>query len=208
MDKRKLIIIGSLVVIVGIGGYFGYQWYNKNKKKKEEGKDSSDSSNTDTGSSNSTMNITTNAPIVATTKFSFPSTWTKADGDKFRAWVNDNYPSYAKQISLDRSGSLNAYVDTAYKVYGTTYLNSLKSFYFKVGDKVKALKGQQNVTKWTKTTSGTWSPTSNKMNLSTADTFTVAGYATANDGNRYVVIAPIGTTNSFLFTSESNLAKV
>jgi hypothetical protein len=47
MNKKKLIIAGSLLVVVGIGGYFGYQWYVKNKKKKEE-EGSKDSSNTPT----------------------------------------------------------------------------------------------------------------------------------------------------------------
>tara|TARA_R100001086_G_scaffold235296_1_gene158137 strand:+ start:204 stop:1019 length:816 start_codon:yes stop_codon:yes gene_type:complete len=44
------------------------------------------------------------------------------EGNAFRNWVNDNYPEYAKQIDLDRSGShTNAYIKKAWKKYGTEY---------------------------------------------------------------------------------------
>lgn len=40
---------------------------------------------------------------------------TKAEGDKFRNWVNDNCADYAKLIDLDRSGShKNEYITRAY----------------------------------------------------------------------------------------------
>lgn len=46
----------------------------------------------------------------------------REEGDKFRVWVNDNYPSYAKKIDLDRSGSFNNnFIKTAWKQYGKEY---------------------------------------------------------------------------------------
>ena len=46
----------------------------------------------------------------------------KEEGDKFRKWVNDNYPDYAKQIDLDVSGShTNKYIMKAWVKYGNQY---------------------------------------------------------------------------------------
>ena len=140
MDKRKLIIIGSIVVIAGVGGYFGYQWYKKNKAKKDsESKDKG--TTTDTSTTN-----TTSSSTESTSSYSFPSSWTTKEGNAFRQWVRANYPDYAKQIDLDASGSLNAYVDKAYQKYGAQYQNSLKGqsaskdIRFKIGEKVKTNK--------------------------------------------------------------------
>lgn len=47
---------------------------------------------------------------------------TKEEGDKFRNWVNDNYPEIAKEIQLDRSGShTNSYILSAYRMVGGKY---------------------------------------------------------------------------------------
>ena len=44
------------------------------------------------------------------------------EGNAFRNWVNDNYPDYAKEIDLDRTGShTNSYIKKAWKKYGTEY---------------------------------------------------------------------------------------
>jgi hypothetical protein len=142
MNKRKLIIIGSILVIAGVGGYFGYQWLKKRKEKEGASKDDS-SSESGSGSSTGSIDVKTTAPVISASKFSFPASWTTNDGNKFRAWINDNYPDYAKQIQLDRTGSLNTYLDTAYQKYGKTYQDSLKSAQtkanalFKSGDIVK-----------------------------------------------------------------------
>jgi hypothetical protein len=46
----------------------------------------------------------------------------KAEGDAFRGWVNDNYPDYAKEIDLDRSGShTNSFIMKAWTKYGQAY---------------------------------------------------------------------------------------
>lgn len=47
----------------------------------------------------------------------------KTEGNKFRNWVNDNYPAYAKEIDLDRSGSYNnEYIKKAWGRYGNEYI--------------------------------------------------------------------------------------
>ena len=52
---------------------------------------------------------------------------TKAEGDAFRKWMNDNYPSVAKKLDLDRTGShTNPTIKIAFntvfeKQYGTTW---------------------------------------------------------------------------------------
>jgi predicted negative regulator of RcsB-dependent stress response len=50
MDKKKIIIIAGLILIVGVGGYFGYKAYKKNKDKK----DSSSEGNSSSGGGSST----------------------------------------------------------------------------------------------------------------------------------------------------------
>lgn len=48
----------------------------------------------------------------------------KAEGDKFRAWVNDVHPAIAKEIDLDRSGSYNnAYISKAWSKLHNEYKN-------------------------------------------------------------------------------------
>jgi hypothetical protein len=48
----------------------------------------------------------------------------EAQGNIFRAWVNENYPDYAKEIKLDPKGKLNSYVDKAWKKYGAEFTKS------------------------------------------------------------------------------------
>lgn len=49
----------------------------------------------------------------------------KEDGDKFRAWVNQKYPDWAKQNSLDATGPFNnGYIRKAYTEYGEEYEKS------------------------------------------------------------------------------------
>ena len=54
----------------------------------------------------------------------YPSTPFKSEkeGNKFRKWVNDTYPQYAKDIDLDAEGKYNnRYIRKAYKEYGKEY---------------------------------------------------------------------------------------
>jgi len=60
-----------------------------------------------------------------------PMTFTStSQGNKFRAWVNKNYPTYAKSIDLSKTGSYsNSYIKKAWAKYGTEYTSdSVVSF--------------------------------------------------------------------------------
>lgn len=46
----------------------------------------------------------------------------KTAGNKFRKWINDTYPDYAKEIDLDRTGAHdNDYILKAWEKYGNEY---------------------------------------------------------------------------------------
>ncbi len=74
----------------------------------------------------------TNAPpapkptIVLNPEINIPTGFKNStEGNKFRAWVNDNYPDYAKSITLDRTGPYNnSYIKKAFAKYGNEYFNS------------------------------------------------------------------------------------
>ena len=52
----------------------------------------------------------------------------KEEGNDFRNWVNDNYPDWAKENQLDRSGQFNnSYIQKAYQEFGDEYTPSEKS---------------------------------------------------------------------------------
>ena len=49
-----------------------------------------------------------------------------AEGNAFRAWVNDNRPAWAKKNKLDRSGKYdNSYVRKAWKLFGQEYMDAM-----------------------------------------------------------------------------------
>lgn len=50
------------------------------------------------------------------------------EGNAFRGWVNDNYPAYAQEIDLDRTGSYNnSYITKAYQKYGAEYNQAMNN---------------------------------------------------------------------------------
>lgn len=52
----------------------------------------------------------------------------REEGDRFRKWVNDTHPEYAKQINLDPSGSYNnSYIKKAWGKYGGEYMKSINN---------------------------------------------------------------------------------
>ena len=60
----------------------------------------------------------------------FPATpfTNNTEGNAFRGWVNDNYPTYAREIDLDRTGAYdNTYIRKAYAKYGNEYQQSVTS---------------------------------------------------------------------------------
>lgn len=58
----------------------------------------------------------------------FPATpfTNNTEGNAFRGWVNDNYPTYAREIDLDRTGAYdNNYIRKAWAKYKAEYEQSL-----------------------------------------------------------------------------------
>jgi len=61
------------------------------------------------------------------TKVNIPFT-NREEGNKFREWVNDKYPDYAKSEDFSRSGPHdNSYIINAFKIYGDEYMKSINN---------------------------------------------------------------------------------
>lgn len=111
------LIIGG----VGVSGVALYFLYKKVIKPRLDKGNAGDTENKQ--SYQSDEQVKTNE-YNQVSRESYPETpfKSKAEGDKFRGWVNDTYPKYAKQIDLDRSGDYNnSYIRKAYAQYGAEY---------------------------------------------------------------------------------------
>lgn len=151
--KRKLIIGGSLLVVLGVGGYFLYDYIKKRNAERQLKTDADSGQGTGGGGTigggtggGSKGGSGTGGGSTGGSGYTFPFK-TKDEGNAFRAWVNDNYPAYAKSIQLDRTGSLNSYVQKAWVKYGAEYqkktgigsnVETPAATPIKVGDKVIA----------------------------------------------------------------------
>ena len=108
--------IGGLAVVgLGVGIFI----FIKDRKAKKESEKSLDVPSPTT---------TQTTPSIKPTKVSAPKDdsnfpkWSQQQGDNFRAWVNDTYPAYAKEIDLDRKGSAdNSFIRKAWAKYGDEY---------------------------------------------------------------------------------------
>ena len=154
MNKGLKIAIGVATIgVVGVGIYFLYTKVIKPKldKNKKPTGDINDLEQADTKVVKApTYSKRTPTPSV---KVPFKN---KTEGDRFRNWVNDNYPDYAKNLfgdGLGRTGSYdNKYMKDAWKNYGKEYqeeINDAKSREpsgLKVGDYVRA-KRNSSITK-------------------------------------------------------------
>jgi hypothetical protein len=114
----KIAIILGTIGVTGVGAYFLWKKVIKPKldekkdKDKEEKRPPIDESSVKT----TTYNKRPQSDLGATP---FKS---QAEGDKFRKWINDTYPKYAKEIDLDPSGSYdNRYIRKAWAKYGVEY---------------------------------------------------------------------------------------
>lgn len=117
--KNKWIWI-SLGVAAGGTGLFFLGRFVKNKYF-TKGLDESDV----LGSGRPTPNPS--APSSSSSSGFPPTPFTNnTEGNAFRAWVNDNHPSYAREIDLDRTGAYdNSYIRKAFAKYGVEYQQSL-----------------------------------------------------------------------------------
>jgi len=109
----KIGLVVVLFVLLGVGGYYGYQMlYNPKKDEDDEEEIIIPPNNSGSGSGSGSGSRATN--------YTFPFKTTD-EGNTFRAWINTNYPAYAKEIKLDLTGALNSYVEKAWIKYGTEY---------------------------------------------------------------------------------------
>lgn len=112
---KALLVIGSFVVIGGVLAYF---LFFRTRKKGTEG--TGETPPTTGESSAYTPTTSGGTSGSSSSSFTFPFKTTE-EGNKFRKWVNDNYPQWAKDNELGVSGKLNSYVEKAWKQYGDVY---------------------------------------------------------------------------------------
>lgn len=150
MKKGVKIAIGIATIgVIGTAGYFLWKKVIKPKLKKpalddaeeeqEEALKQATSNNTANKKKPSVKRYTTSDADFDTagvtwggrtlfktfTMYNFPN---KKQGDAFRKFVNVKFPSYAKSIDLDESGShTNAYIKKAWKRLGGAYMGYLKT---------------------------------------------------------------------------------
>lgn len=114
MKKGGKLTIGIVSTIaVGIGIYF------LGKKLNWWGKGTYNPNDEEGGTVVDDVIDNVKKVTVSTNSTPFKS---KEEGNKFRAWINDTYPDYAKKIDLWREGDYdNSYIRKAYTKYGTEY---------------------------------------------------------------------------------------
>lgn len=118
MKRKHWLILGSIIIVgAGVGTYF----YIRKKNRKYDTLDPSEleedfDKSTSVGSEPNLVEQAFGGGLESTP---FKN---KAEGDAFRKWVNDNYPSYAREIDLDPSGDYNnTFIRKAWKKYGSVY---------------------------------------------------------------------------------------
>jgi hypothetical protein len=94
-NTKKWIWISTGAITLGVGGYFLFKAV-RNKFFKSELDKSNEGQNENSSNGQSSLpnpSVLPNVPFQNTT-----------EGNAFRSWVNDNYPEYAREIDLDRTG--------------------------------------------------------------------------------------------------------
>lgn len=119
--KKNLIWIGIASALLIGGGAF---WYFNNKKQEERKKKEAELEAERLRLEEEAKKGVVSQPRQTSASVS-PSTpfTSKSEGDNFRVWVNNKYPSYAKQINLSLSGDFNnSFIRKAFADYGQEYL--------------------------------------------------------------------------------------
>ena len=109
----KIGLVVVLFVLLGVGGYYGYKMLYKPKKEEDDEEIIIIDPKKDGGGGGG-------GGGGGSTNYTFPFKTTD-EGNTFRAWINTNYPTYAKEIKLDLTGALNSFVEKAWIKYGTEY---------------------------------------------------------------------------------------
>jgi hypothetical protein len=110
--------IGGVSLLgLGVGAYIFF------KDRKDKRDQSSSESDTPSPSPSPSSDSSSSSSSLPDTPFK-----NQAEGDAFRAWLNDNYSDYARSIDLSRKGVLpNAYnnptIKKGWKQYGSAYTN-------------------------------------------------------------------------------------
>jgi hypothetical protein len=121
-NKNTLIWVGVASAVLIGGGIFWWMQTNKKKKEALKKKMEEEEQQKKLEEENKVVEPAyTPAPsYTPAPTFTFPFK-SVDEGNNFRAWVNDTYPDYAKQIQLDRQGALNNYVQKAWDKLGSEY---------------------------------------------------------------------------------------
>lgn len=122
--KNKWIWI-SLGVAVGGTGLFFLGKYIKDKYFPSGGLDNTNVNNFGRQTQGGGMASTSTSNVASLPPTPFTN---NTEGNAFRGWINDNYPTYARQIDLDRTGAYdNDYIRKAWAKYGAEYQQSIAS---------------------------------------------------------------------------------
>jgi hypothetical protein len=123
MAMKKGVKIGLSVLTLAITGTLVYMMIKKRNKKKLLSEAGGNLTPQDKQQIISNpVNTTDNPPtstVVSTGNTPFTN---RTEGNAFRGWINDTYPTYAAEIDLDRTGQYNnSYIKKAWEAYGSAY---------------------------------------------------------------------------------------
>lgn len=120
LSKGLKIAIG--VAVVGVTGVAVFYIVKAIRKANERRKQQLDNNTSGGDSSSSRPSSSSSSSSSTSSSSSSVPFQNNTEGNLFRAWVNDTYPQYAKEIKLDRTGSYNnSYIQKAYDKYGNEY---------------------------------------------------------------------------------------
>lgn len=120
MDKKKkiivIVVIAIIIIAIGVSIYFLTKDNDDSDNKKyDENLDNKDLDNINKPKKDESV-LTNNKPL-ANTPFK-----NEAEGNAFRDWVNNFYPSWATENKLDRTGAFNnSYIKKAWAKFGNEY---------------------------------------------------------------------------------------
>jgi hypothetical protein len=150
MTNKKKILIAAGVVTSVVGLYF--LWSKVIKPKMDAKSDGEVQDDKKPISESEAKKPSSNKAPTQSSLGKTPFT-NSTEGNKFRAWVNDNHPEYAKSLfgdGLGRTGAYdNKYMRTAWAEYGVEYENSTNAnvaVNLSFSNKFKVLKDKWNKT--------------------------------------------------------------
>jgi len=119
MANKKTIIIGVFSALLIGGGVFWWMKSKKDKAEEEKRRQEEEAQKAEEEKRNN-MQISNQLPSTPFTN--------SIEGNNFRAWVNNKYPTYAKQIDLSLSGDYNnSFIRKAFQKYGSEFIKEGKS---------------------------------------------------------------------------------